>query len=62
MNSVIYKASVFVTDGKKWLTIEKALAYCTTELITTVKFYDTDPWSYKQTLDKAGKTCHGQTR
>ncbi len=47
MNSVIYKASVFVKDSKKWLTIAKALAYYNTELITTVKFYDTDPWFYK---------------
>jgi hypothetical protein len=39
INSVTLKASVYVKASKKCLTIAKALAYCTTELITPVKSF-----------------------
>ncbi len=39
INYVTQKASVFVKTSKKWRTIENALAYCTTELITAVKSF-----------------------
>ena len=53
-----YKDSVFVKASKKWLLIAKALAYCTTELITAIK------GCIKQApgiIDWAGKACQGQT-
>ncbi len=37
INSITYKASVFVKASKKWMTVAKALAYCTMELITYKK-------------------------
>ncbi len=37
INSVTYKASVFVKASKKWQTIAKALAYCTMGLIRLLK-------------------------
>jgi hypothetical protein len=39
INSVTWNASVFVKAGRKWLTIAKALAYYTAELITAVKSF-----------------------
>jgi hypothetical protein len=39
INSVKQKATAFVKASKKLLTIVKALAYCTTELITAVKSF-----------------------
>jgi hypothetical protein len=39
INSVTWKASVFVKASKKWLTIVKALYYFTTGLITAVKSF-----------------------
>ncbi len=39
INSVTQKAGVFVKPSKKWLTKAKALAYCTTELITAAKSF-----------------------
>jgi hypothetical protein len=39
VNSVTWKASVFVKASKKCLTIAKALAYCTTEFIMAVKSF-----------------------
>ncbi len=39
INSVTQEANKFVKPSKKWLTIAKALAYCTTELITAVKSF-----------------------
>ncbi len=39
VNSVTYKASVFVKASKKRLPVAKALAYCTTEVITAVKSF-----------------------
>jgi hypothetical protein len=37
INSVTQKARVFVKERKKLPAIEKALAYCTTKIITTIK-------------------------
>ncbi len=39
INSVTLKANVFLKASKKWLTIAKAPAYCTTELITSFKSF-----------------------
>jgi hypothetical protein len=39
INSITKKASTSVKVSKKCLTITKALAYYTTELITTIKCY-----------------------
>ncbi len=40
INSVKQKASAFVEDSKKWLTIAKALVNSNTELITAVKSFN----------------------
>ncbi len=39
MNYIKLKAGVFVKASKKWLTVAKALADCTTELIMTIKSF-----------------------
>ncbi len=37
INSITKKARLFVTARKKWLTITKALAYCSTKFIMVIK-------------------------
>ncbi len=39
IHSVTWKASVFVKASKKWLTIAKAMAYCTMELLMATKSF-----------------------
>ncbi len=39
INSVTWKANVFVKASKMWLTMTKELAYCTAEFITVVKSF-----------------------
>jgi hypothetical protein len=39
INSVTYKASVFIKAGKKSLPKAKALAYCTTEVIMAIESF-----------------------